>query len=76
MGFLMGPQPSPQALPATPPAAAPPTLANAAASGAMQNARARAAGAMGSGFDSTIATSPQGGGNPSTAKGTLLGSTS
>lgn len=74
MGFL-NPAPA-AALPAAPPSAAPPTLANAASSGAMQNARARAAGAMGSGFDSTIATSPQGDKSVSTAKGTLLGSTS
>lgn len=66
---------SPPDLPPAPPSAAPPTLANAASSGAMQNARARAAGAVGSGFDSTISTSPQGAGTPSTAKGSLLGST-
>lgn len=71
MGF--GSAPATPALPAVPPSAAPATLASAATSGAMQNSRAKAMGALGQGYDGTIATSPLGTAAPSTAKGSLLG---
>ncbi len=60
-------------VPAVPPSANPATLANAATSGAFINSKAKAAGAIGQGFDNTIATSPLGTSAPNTAKGTLLG---
>lgn len=68
MGFGAG---SPPSLPATPPSAAPASLASAATSGAMQNARTRGAAALGQGFDNTIATSPLGTAAPTTAQTTL-----
>lgn len=73
MGFLMPQAPSMPAPPPIPPAAAPPTLANAATSGAAQGARAKAAGAMGEGFDGTVATSPLGAPAPNTTKSYLGG---
>lgn len=60
-------------VPAVLPMANPASLANAATSGASINSKAKAAGAIGQGFDNTIATSPLGTGAPNTAKGTLLG---
>lgn len=73
-GLFGGSTPSAPALPAVPPSAAPATLASAATSGAMQNSRARAVGALGQGFDNTIATSPLGTSTaPTTAKSGLLG---
>jgi len=76
MGFIsdiFSPKaPSVPAPPPIPPAATPPSLANAAASTAMQQ-KAKAAGAMAQGYDGTVATSPLGAGTPNTAKPSLLG---
>ena len=72
MGFLL-PSPSMPPVPPVPPAASPATLANVATSGAMQQKRAKAGGAIGSGFDGTVATSPLGAGSPNTTRPSLLG---
>lgn len=59
---------------ALPPSATPPTLSDAANSGALQNKSKQIAGAIGSGYDGTLSTSPLGTSAPSTAKSSLLGS--
>lgn len=66
--------PSPPPVPMPPPSAHPPVLGSATSALAAQNAKQRAAGAEGMGFDDTIATSPEGvKEKPNTQRATLLG---
>ncbi len=71
MGFL-SPKIDVPTPPPIPPSATPPTLANASNTMATQNKKSQAAGAIGN-FDQTLSTTPLGGGNPATAKTSLLG---
>lgn len=77
MGIFAPSVPNVPPPPPLPPAANPQTVASGNVQGTAANAKARAAGAAGAGFNGTDITKPNATGatNPQTAKASLLGET-